>query len=99
MTAPPLAAAQFLDLTGDAPELEILRETFRRAQVPVIQPEQAQGAPEQFSLCQLTELVMTLGLNVSRLTAQAHLDEKSRYGGDAGWNAIWKAASVKNVLR
>jgi glycosyltransferase involved in cell wall biosynthesis len=88
-----------LDLTGDAPELEILRETFRRAQVPVIQPEQAQGAPEQFSLCQLTELVMTLGLNVSRLTAQAHLDEKSRYGGDAGWNAIWKAASVKNVLR
>lgn len=87
-----------LDLSGDAPEFEVFRETFRRAQVPVIQPEQGDGNPEQISLWQLTDLVMTLGQNLARWTEQAQREEKARYGSDAGWNHIWKSISVKNVL-
>lgn len=85
-----------LDVSGDAPEFEMFRETFRRAQVPVIQPDQAQ--PEPLSLWQLTDLVMTLGQDLAGMAAQAQRHEKSRYGGDAGWNYIWKSVSVKNVL-
>jgi len=87
-----------LDLSGDAPEFEMFRETFRRAQVPVIQPEQGDGNPAQISLWQLTELVMTLGQNLADLSEQAQREEKARYGSDAGWNHIWKSISVKNVL-
>jgi len=87
-----------LDLSGDAPEFEVFRETFRRAQVPVIQPEQGDGNPKQISLWQLTDLVMTLGQNLAHLSAQAQREEKARYGSDAGWNHIWKSISVKNVL-
>jgi hypothetical protein len=87
-----------LDLSGDAPEFEVFRETFRRAQVPVIQPEQGDGNPEQISLWQLTDLVMTLGENLARWSEQAQREEKARYGSDAGWNHIWKSISVKNVL-
>ncbi|WP_374568512.1 glycosyltransferase [Ideonella sp.] len=87
-----------LDLSGDAPEFEVFRETFRRAQVPVIQPEQGDGNPDQISLWQLTDLVMTLGQNLARWTDQAQREEKARYGSDAGWNHIWKSISVKNVL-
>lgn len=84
-----------LDLSGDAPQFEMLRETFRRAQVPVIQPDQMHAQP---SLWQLTDLVMTLGQDLAGMAAQAQRHEKSRYGGDAGWNYIWKSVSVKNVL-
>lgn len=87
-----------LDLSGDAPEFEMFRETFRRAQVPVIQPEQGDGNPAQISLWQLTDLVMTLGQNLAHLSTQAQREEKARYGSDAGWNHIWKSISVKNVL-
>lgn len=87
-----------LDLSGDAPEFEIFRETFRRAAVPVIQPTAPGGGPGQISLWQLTDLVMTLGRNLARLSSQAQREEKIRYGSDAGWNHIWKSISVKNVL-
>jgi hypothetical protein len=87
-----------LDLSGDAPEFEVLRETLRRTQVPVIQPEQGNGVPGRISLWQLTDLVMTLGRNLADLTATAQRQEKARYGSDAGWNHVWKSVSVRNVL-
>ena len=87
-----------LDLSGDAPEFEVFRETFRRAEIPVVQPGENEGDLDQVSLWQLTELAMTLGRNLARLTAQAQRAEKTRYGSDAGWNHVWKSISVKNVL-
>lgn len=87
-----------LDLSDDAPEFEVFRETFRRGEVPVIQPGRSEGGSEPVSLWQLADLVMTLGRNLARLASQAQRDEKIRYGGDAGWNHIWKSISVKNVL-
>lgn len=87
-----------LDLTGDAPDFEVFRETLRRAQVPVVQPPQCVDSLEPPTLGQLAEFVMSLGRNLASFTAQAQKDEKSRYGGDAGWNYIWKSVSVKNVL-
>jgi hypothetical protein len=86
-----------VDLTGDAPEYEVLRETYRRAEVPVVQPLGEHG---EFAvgLWELTHLVMTLGRNLALWTSQGQLDEKSRYGSDAGWNHVWKSISVKNVL-
>jgi hypothetical protein len=87
-----------LDLTGDAPEFEVFRETYRRAEVPVVQPGHGTHGPDQISLWQLTDLVMTLGRNLARLAEQAQREEKTRYGSDAGWNQVWKSISVKNVL-
>jgi glycosyltransferase involved in cell wall biosynthesis len=87
-----------LDLSGDAPEFEVLRETFRRAEVPVIQPSNGDGDPEQISLWALTELVMTLGRDLAGMASQSQREEKTRYGSDAGWNHVWKSISVKNVL-
>lgn len=87
-----------VDLSGDAPEFEIFRETYRRAEVPVIQPGWTGGDTDEVSLWQLTELVTSLGRNLARLSAEAKRDEKVRYGSDAGWNHIWKSISVKNVL-
>lgn len=87
-----------LDLSGDAPEFEVFRETYRRAEVPVVQPADAGGRLDQISLWQLTELVLGLGRNLARLAQQAQREEKARYGSDAGWNHIWKSISVKNVL-
>jgi glycosyltransferase involved in cell wall biosynthesis len=93
----PLPVA-LLDLTGDAPEFEVFRETYRRAEVPVVQPGLSEGEGGPIGLWQLTELVLTLGRNLARLSVQAQREEKSRYGSDAGWNHIWKSISVKNVL-
>ena len=87
-----------LDLSGDAPEFEVFRETFRRAEVPVVQPADEEGRLDRISLWQLTELVLGLGRNLARLAQQAQREEKARYGSDAGWNHIWKSISVKNVL-
>ncbi|MFO1340064.1 MAG: glycosyltransferase [Burkholderiaceae bacterium] len=87
-----------VDLSGDAPEFEIFRETYRRAEVPVIQPGWTGGDTDEIGLWQLTDLVTNLGRNLARLSADAKRDEKVRYGSDAGWNHIWKSISVKNVL-
>lgn len=93
----PLPAA-VVDLSGDAPEYEVLRETYRRAEVPVVQPVGEDGGLGRIGLWDLTQLVMTLGRNLALWTSQGRLDEKSRYGSDAGWNHVWKSISVKNVL-
>lgn len=87
-----------VDLSGDAPEFEIFRETYRRAEVPVIQPGWTGGDTDEIGLWQLTDLVTNLGRNLARLSSEARRDEKVRYGSDAGWNHIWKSISVKNVL-
>ncbi len=87
-----------VDLSGDAPEFEIFRETYRRAEVPVIQPGWTAGDTDEVSLWQVTDLVTNLGRNLARLSTDAKRDEKVRYGSDAGWNHIWKSISVKNVL-
>ena len=87
-----------IDLTGDAPEYEVFRETYRRAEIPVIQPGHSSGDPDQISLWRLTELLTTLGGTLAHLATAAQSEEKSRYGSDAGWNHIWKSISVKNVL-
>ena len=87
-----------LDLSGDAPEFEVFRETYRRADVPVIQPIGIDGSLEQPSLWQVVELAMTLGQNLAELTTQAQRANKTRYGGDAGWNQVWKSISVKSML-
>lgn len=87
-----------IDLSGDAPELELYRETLLRASIPVTQPGHGAGDPDQISLWQLTELLLDLEPQLAHLGAQAGEREKSRYGSDAGWNQIWKAISVKNVL-
>ncbi|WP_374674443.1 glycosyltransferase [Ideonella sp.] len=81
-----------LDLSGDAPGLEIVRETFRRAHVPVV-------VPPVPGLWAVTELVTTLGQQLPAWTGRAPVEEASRYGSDAGWNHVWKAISMNNVLR
>jgi hypothetical protein len=87
-----------VDLTGDAPDYEVFRETYRRAEVPVIQPGHSSGDPDRISLWRLTELLTTLGERLAHLASTAQNEEKSRYGSDAGWNHVWKSISVKNVL-
>lgn len=81
-----------LDLSGDTPALEVVRETFRRAHVPVV-------APPAPGLWALTELVTTLGRHLPGWASGAPRDDASRYGSDAGWNHVWKAISMNNVLR
>ncbi|HSI60260.1 MAG TPA: glycosyltransferase [Ideonella sp.] len=87
-----------VDLSGDAPELELYRETLLRASIPVTQPGNGSGDPDQISLWQLTELLIDLESHLPHLGERASEQEKSRYGSDAGWTQIWKAISVKNVL-
>lgn len=87
-----------VDLSGDAPEYEVFRETYRRAEVPVVQPTGQDGGFDRIGLWDLTHLIMALGRNLALWTSQGRIDEKSRYGSDAGWNHVWKSISVKNVL-
>lgn len=81
-----------LDLSGDAPQFELLRETYRRARVPVVVPAEA-------TLGGWTELVSTLGRQLAAHAERAPREESSRYGHDAGWNHVWKSISMSNVLR
>jgi len=86
-----------LDLSGNAPELEIYRETLRRAGAPVVTPQAAalNHAPTLFDWLNLIE---SMDRDHAQWLDQAQSDARIRYGGDTGWLHIWGMISTKRVF-
>lgn len=87
-----------LDLSGDAPLFEVLRETYRRAGVPVVQASGRWDEAAVFRLGELVDLLFNLSQHLPQWQADLGKDVRVRYGNDAGWSSVWRALTVRQAL-
>jgi hypothetical protein len=92
--------AAVIDLSGGTAEFAPYRETLARFAIPMLDSDcpAGFGMSSPATLSGLFEGITTLVNTLDVLSDEAEQRDKSCYGHDAGWNAIWREFSIRNVL-
>jgi hypothetical protein len=87
-----------MDLSDNFSAFEVLRESLRRAKVPVCSPAGVRWDGVGATLIDCIEGLLSLPAELPRLRQRAEAELATRYGSDTGWNQVWLAISMRNAF-
>jgi hypothetical protein len=87
-----------MDISDNFSAFEVLRESMRRAKVPVCSPAGVRWDGVGATLSDCIEGLLSLPAELPRLRQRAEAELATRYGSDTGWNQVWLAISMRNAF-